>query len=469
MRELQTDYLVIGAGASAMAFVDTLLATDPDVDVVMVDRRGRPGGHWLDAYPFVRLHQPSANYGVDSRTLGHDRIDTDGPNAGWYERASSFEICDYFGRVMDEHFLPSGRVRFLATSDYRRGDGGAHRVVSLLDGTATAITVRRRLVDATYIESAIPSRHRPAFEVDDGVRLIPPNDLVDLDEPAAGFTILGCGKTAMDTVTWLLDAGVDPDGIRWIRPRDPWLFNRALCQPLDLVGSYMSLQASWVTAAAGAEGARDFAHRLEAAGVFHRIDPAVEPDAFRGPTASTDEVAGLGTITRVERGARVRRLATDRVVTDAGELPATPGEVFVDCTAAGVPPSAARPVFAGDRITMQYTTIGYASWSAATIGVVEAVGNDDDERNRLCPPLVFTGRVDDLLAYASTGMQAMATRGGHRELAAWNEASRLNPAKGATNHFEDPQVAAAFAAMGRDLGAALENLARRTGAGAAAS
>ena len=26
-------------------------------DVVMVDRRARPGGHWNNAYPFVRLHQ----------------------------------------------------------------------------------------------------------------------------------------------------------------------------------------------------------------------------------------------------------------------------------------------------------------------------------------------------------------------------------------------------------------------------
>ena len=59
---------------------------ESDADVVVVDRRHSPGGHWLDAYPFVRLHQPSANYGVNSRVLGHDRIDETGPNAGFYER-----------------------------------------------------------------------------------------------------------------------------------------------------------------------------------------------------------------------------------------------------------------------------------------------------------------------------------------------------------------------------------------------
>ena len=59
MSIIQTDYLVVGAGATAMSFVDTLLS-ETDADVTMVDRRYRPGGHWNDAYPFVRLHQPSA-------------------------------------------------------------------------------------------------------------------------------------------------------------------------------------------------------------------------------------------------------------------------------------------------------------------------------------------------------------------------------------------------------------------------
>jgi hypothetical protein len=78
---IDTDYLVVGAGAAGMAFTDALIA-DSDADVVMVDRRHRPGGHWNDAYPFVRLHGPSALYGVNSRILRSDSIDTAGPNAG---------------------------------------------------------------------------------------------------------------------------------------------------------------------------------------------------------------------------------------------------------------------------------------------------------------------------------------------------------------------------------------------------
>lgn len=60
---LDTDYLVVGSGATGMAFADTLLA-ETDARITIVDRHGKPGGHWNDAYPFVTLHQPSAFYGV---------------------------------------------------------------------------------------------------------------------------------------------------------------------------------------------------------------------------------------------------------------------------------------------------------------------------------------------------------------------------------------------------------------------
>src|SRR4051794_24955212 len=116
--KLETDYLVVGAGASGMAFVDALIEQS-SADVIMVDRRHRPGGHWHDAYPFVRLHQPAACYGVSSTDLGADRIDALGNNAGMYELSSAAQICSYFAEVMDRVLLPSGQVRFLPMSEYR--------------------------------------------------------------------------------------------------------------------------------------------------------------------------------------------------------------------------------------------------------------------------------------------------------------------------------------------------------------
>ena len=42
---METDYLVIGSGAVGMAFVDTLL-DESDAHITIVDRHGKPGGHW---------------------------------------------------------------------------------------------------------------------------------------------------------------------------------------------------------------------------------------------------------------------------------------------------------------------------------------------------------------------------------------------------------------------------------------
>jgi cation diffusion facilitator CzcD-associated flavoprotein CzcO len=113
---LEADYLILGAGATGMAFADQLL-TDTDATMIMVDRRAKPGGHWNDAYPFVRLHGPSLSYGVNSRELGTGQIDKVGVNAGLHELATGPEICSYFDSVMRQRLLPSGRVTFLPMHD----------------------------------------------------------------------------------------------------------------------------------------------------------------------------------------------------------------------------------------------------------------------------------------------------------------------------------------------------------------
>ena len=114
---LEADYLVVGAGAAGMAFTDALIE-NADVSVVMVDRRHSVGGHWLDAYPFVRLHQASAFYGVASTLLGQGRIQEDGPEVGLHERATAPEICSYYGRVLRERMLRSGKVTFHPSCEY---------------------------------------------------------------------------------------------------------------------------------------------------------------------------------------------------------------------------------------------------------------------------------------------------------------------------------------------------------------
>ena len=80
-RSLETDYLVVGAGAMGMAFTDALI-DHADVHVTLVDRRHAAGGHWQDAYPFVQLHQASLFYGVASTVLGTGAVQRERPGGG---------------------------------------------------------------------------------------------------------------------------------------------------------------------------------------------------------------------------------------------------------------------------------------------------------------------------------------------------------------------------------------------------
>ena len=159
--EIETDYLVMGAGALGMGFVDTLIEHS-DADVVMVDRRHGPGGHWLDSYPFVQLHQPSMNYGVNSTPLGQDRVEPDGRDAGFYERA---------GGTRDLRLLRRAHASPIA---WRRAGCGSSRCATTsatgdsdprLTGVETSVSVRRSVVDATYMASRVPATDPPPFEV----------------------------------------------------------------------------------------------------------------------------------------------------------------------------------------------------------------------------------------------------------------------------------------------------------------
>ncbi len=142
---IETDYLVIGSGAVGRAFSDVIL-NETDANIVFVDLHDRPGGYWNDAYPFVRLHQPSANYGVNSRALGHGTKDATGLNAGLDELASGAEVLSYFEQVMQQQFLPTGRVAYHPQCRYGQ-QGGEHTFTSLVSGRRQRVSVRRKLVD----------------------------------------------------------------------------------------------------------------------------------------------------------------------------------------------------------------------------------------------------------------------------------------------------------------------------------
>jgi hypothetical protein len=454
---LEVDYLVIGAGATGLAFTDALIA-ESDATVLMVDRRHGPGGHWNDAYPFIRLHQPSAFYGVNSLHLGADRIDETGPNAGFYERATAAEICEYFQAVMNDRLLTSGQVEFLSMTNCQANGNGSFRASSLLTGAERDIKVRHKVVDARYLESSIPATHTPTFEVDDGVRLIPVNDLVRSDRPAGGFVVIGAGKTGMDACNWLLTNGVDPDDISWIKPRDPWVIDRRTFQPREKVGSFIIAFATAVEAAASATSVPDLFGRLEESEELRRVDVSVDPTMYRMAILSDIEIRQLRNIENVIRAGRVRRIQTDRILLENGDVGTSPDRLYVDCTAEGLPNPSPRPIFEPQRITIQPMREGSPTFNAALIGYLEATRDDVDEQNSLAPTNPYPNAAEDWIRVRHVGMIAQRRWDQTPDVQDWNEKSRLNVAAGLLDHAGEPGVAQAIGSYLENADRAIENL-----------
>ena len=143
--------------------------------------------------------------------------------------------------------------------------------------------------------------------------------------------IVGSGKTATDACIWLLARGVDPDRICWIRPREPWMIDRAVVQPEPAV--FLGMVADLLQAAAAATSLDDLFLRLEDAGVMLRIDRTLTPTMARAPILATWELALLRTLQRVVRRGHLRRAERGRLVLDDGSVAISPDAVVVHCAA----------------------------------------------------------------------------------------------------------------------------------------
>lgn len=439
MGTLQTDYLVVGAGAMGMAFTDALI-DHADVHVTLVDRRHAAGGHWQDAYPFVRLHQASVFYGVASTVLGTGAVQRSGPEAGLQERARQPEIQAYFDDILDRRFVGSGRVTHLGGHEYHT-DGDTHLATSLVSGETTTIHVRRRVVDATYLSPTIPATTPPPFGVGDGVDVRPINDLARLTAPPTNFVIVGAGKTATDGIVWLLGNGVPADRITWVRPRDPWMLNRAVVQPDPAVA--FGLAADTMESAAHAESLDELFVRLEDAGVMLRIDTDVTPTMAKTPTLGEWELELLRTVERVIRLGHIRHVTRHEIVLDDGAVRLAPGSLVVHCAASGLQYPPLVPIWEPDRIRLQTIRAGFPCFCAALAGYVEATRDDDRERNRLCPSNALPDSREDWARMQVLGTIATRAFGAEPDIAAWANSCALNPARVEPAQRDDPAVRSA--------------------------
>ena len=452
-RVVEADYLVVGAGAMGMAFIDALI-DHADVRVALVDRRHGVGGHWLGAYPFVRLHQSSTFYGVASTLLGGGRIQQHGPEAGLHERADQPTICAYYDDLLANRMVASGRVEFFARCEYV----GDRTLVSKASGERYEVPERCRIVDARYLAPDIPAETPPKFAVADGARVIPVNDLVRSDGAPSQYVVVGSGKTATDACIWLLGQGVESDTICWVRPREPWMLNRALIQPDPVI--YLGMVADMMRAAGTAASLPDLFLRLEEAGIMLRIDRSVTPTMAKAPTLGMWELEQLRTIDNVVRRGHIDTVSRGRIDLEDGSVAVADDALVVNCAADGLKNPPRVPIWGPEAITLQPVRAGFPCFGAAIAGYVEATRTDDDEKNKLCSPSSFGNTLTQWAVMNVLGIRNSSAFSSEPDILAWSDRVALNPSRIPPEYRESPELNDALARLQTHAGPGLARLAQ---------
>ncbi|AXT85109.1 hypothetical protein C6I20_07885 [Aeromicrobium sp. A1-2] len=402
---METDYLILGAGAMSMGFADVILTEDPTARIVMVDRHANPGGHWNDAYPFVRLHQPAAFYGLNSTPLGHGGEDLSG----------GADLVAYYRQAMDR-FIRTGRLQFLPMSEYE-GDG---RIVSTVDpDRVTTVTAHRRIVDGTYMQVRVPSVCAPKYTIDPGVTVIPPNGLAQVRRPWERYVIIGAGKTAIDAILFLLGNQVNPDRIQWIAPNEAWLLDRAHMQPSIVLDSVVSMVESIADSTTIDEAFLE----LEQKGIVFRLDDQTLPTKWRCATVDRGELATLRRVEDVVRLGRVQDIGSEEIRLDRGTIPTVTDTLFVDCSANGLVQVDPHPLFSAGRVTLQSVFMCQQTFSAALLAHMELLDLSDERRNKICVPVPHPELTHDLASTLVATTQNMLSC--NRHMALWLRRSRL--------------------------------------------
>ena len=258
--------------------------------------------------------------------------------------------------------------------------------------------------------------------------------------------------------SWI--TGSIPSRIRWVKPRDSWLHDRIYSQPLALVSQMLQGLARQTEAAAAAETVEELFRRLEADGMFLRIDERVTPTMYRCATISKRELAQLRRIEDVVRMGRVVRIEPVHMTLQHGSVEASPDDLHVDCTAVAFEARAVRPVFEPDRITLQPLRTCLPSFNSALVGHLEATREDLEEKNRLSTPNPYPTRPEDFVRMFVTSNMSEGLWSQDRALADWMQAARLNVARGVRARRKEAEIQGPLDRIKQSMMPALQNLVR---------
>ncbi|HEY5858579.1 MAG TPA: FAD-dependent oxidoreductase [Aldersonia sp.] len=196
--QTRCDVCIVGAGITGMnALFVASRYLDRSHKVVLVDRRPRVGGMWVDTYPYVRLHQPYRLF-----TAGNIKW-TIGREPGYL--ATKSEVLDHFQHcleVLGERVQVETRFGWDYEGHEERDDGV---VITCRDGEHTLTISADKLITA-YGAGVTPNP--PLTLSSTRITSVSPDSWdmrgVDMRESEAPVWIIGGGKTAMDTAHVLI-------------------------------------------------------------------------------------------------------------------------------------------------------------------------------------------------------------------------------------------------------------------------
>ena len=167
-----------------------------------------------------------------------------------------------------------------------------------------------------------------------------------------------------------------------------------------------SLHAWWkdangVEALAGGVSVDDVFARLEAFDDFRPIDQSVRAEGFQAASSATAKWNSF--VAYETRAPRPRdAIDADQIVLERGAVPTSRDFLHLDCSATGTPALPAKPVFEGDRITLQWVRMLQPTFSWSLIENVEATYRDEAKKNRICAPIAPPDRPKDWVRMMAT-------------------------------------------------------------------
>lgn len=424
---IDADYVVVGAGTAGLAFTDTLIRHGSGT-VAIIDIRANPGGHWNDAYSFVRLHLPSHFYGVNSIPIEREReVYRGGLNRSLLHLATATELLAYFQRVMDA-LLATGRVTYWPTTML---DWPTKEAISMVSGTRRAVTARKKLVNGAASGTRVPVPGTRPFAVMDDAAVVAIRDLPVVRRSFSHYCIIGGGKTGADACLWLIENGVAADRIRWIVPRDAWWVNRAKLQFTDeTFDDGLSFMHGQMEALADATSPDDIFPAMEARGLCFRLDASRTPTQYHMASMSPAECDILHTITDITRLGHLRSVSPTELLFESGREPAKPDTLYVDCSQNGIAGQPPQKLFGAGTLALSVTRPARPSFSAAILGLIEAIGGSDEQKNALASPVPVPRYPGDLLHIVAPGASNTKAWMANRVIADWIKSSRLDPMPG---------------------------------------